>query len=304
MSKKKFIILARVNEYKMRDLNPHIPFTPEEIARDAVECEKAGAAIIHFHARQPDGAPSYEPEVYLDIARRIRERTDLIIDSTLGQNTIKGDEARSAHIVRMGEDPNARADMAAIDVGSTNLDVYDAANKRFETTEHTYVNTVKTTMFLAERMHANGVRPHLSCWGIPFLRQVDALLDMGVFREPGFVQLCFSGGGIVGGHRCTTDDALAYIRALPTSKKIEWTVNGKECNLLPAATLAMELGGHVSIGIGDYEYAELGYPTNGEIVAYFAKLARAYGRELATPAEARAMLGLPPLDRAITRVAS
>lgn len=303
ISKKKFIILARVNEYKMRDKNPHIPFTPDEIADAAVECEAAGAAIIHFHARTPDGGKCYDPEVYLEIARKIRERTNLIIDSTLGQNTIKGDEARSAHIVKMGEDPNARADMAAIDVGSTNLDVYDYETKQFETTDHTYVNTVKTTMFLAERMHANGIRPHLSCWTIPFLRQTDALLDMGVFKEPGFIQLCFCEGGIVGGHRCTTDEAMAYIRAMPTSKKVEWTCNCKEGNLLPAATLAMELGGHISIGIGDYEYPELGYPTNGQLVKFFADLARGYGRPIATPAEAREMLGLPAQAKGITRAA-
>jgi 3-keto-5-aminohexanoate cleavage enzyme len=289
---KKLIIMARVNEYMSRNANKHVPFTPDEIVQTAADCEAAGASIIHFHARQPDGSPSYDPKVYLEIVEKIRSRSKVLIDSTLGQNTIKGDENRSAHIVEMGKNPNARADMAAIDVGSTNIDVYDTAHKRFLTTDRTYVNTIQTCMFLAERMHAAGVKPHLTCWAIPFLRAAEALLDSGVMREPAYVQFAFCEGGIIGGHPCTTDGALAFVNMLPKTKKIEWTVTCKEGNLLPAAAIAMERGGHVSPGIGDYTYPELDYPSNAKLVEFFANLARAYGREVAAPAETRSMLGL------------
>lgn len=289
---KKLIIMARVNEYMARKANRHVPFTPDEIAQTAVDCEAAGASIIHFHARQPDGSPSHDAKVYLEIVEKIRARSSVLIDSTLGQNTIKGDENRSAHIVAMGKNPNARADMAAIDVGSTNIDVYDAAQKKFLTTDRTYVNTIQTCIFLAERMHAAGVKPHLTCWAIPFLRAADALLDAGVMREPAYVQFAFCEGGIIGGHPCTTEGALAFVNLLPKARKIEWTVICKEGNLLPAAAIAMERGGHVSPGIGDYSYPELEYPSNAKLVQFFANLARAYGREVATPAETRSMLGL------------
>jgi 3-keto-5-aminohexanoate cleavage enzyme len=289
---KKLIIMARINEYMPRDNNKHVPFTPDEIAQTAAECEAAGASIVHFHARQPDGAPSYDPKVYLEIVEKIRARSNVLIDSTLGQNTIKGDENRTSHIVEMGKNPDARADMAALDVGSTNIDVYDAAGKKFLTTDKTYVNTIKTCMFLAERMHAAGVKPHLTCWTIPFLRAAEALLDMGVLREPSYVQFSFCEGGILGGHPCTTDGALAFVNMLPKTKKIEWTVTCKEGNLLPAAAIALERGGHVSPGIGDYPYPELGHPSNAKLVEFFANLGRAYGREIASPAETRVMLGL------------
>ncbi len=289
---KKLIIMARINEYMPRDRNPHVPFTPDEIAQTAAECESAGASIVHFHARNPDGSPSYDSETYLEIIRKIRARSNVLIDSTLGQNTIKGDENRSAHIVEMGKNPEARADMAAIDVGSTNIDTYDRAQKRFLTTDRTYVNTIGSIMFLAERMHAAGVKPHLTCWTIPFLRVAEALLEMGVFREPSYVQFSFCEGGILGGHPCTIDGALAFANMLPREKRIEWTVTCKEGNLLPAAAVALERGGHVSPGIGDYTYPELDYPSNPKLIEFFAKLGRAQGREVASPAEARVMLGL------------
>lgn len=291
---RKLIIMARMNEYMPRRANRHIPFTPDEIAQTAAECEAAGASIVHFHARQNDGSPCYEPKVYLEIVEKIRSRSKVLIDSTLGQNTIKGDERRSAHIVEMGKNPNARADMAAIDVGSTNIDVYDHAQKKFLTTDRTYVNTIETCMFLAKRMQAAGVKPHLTCWAIPFLRAAEALLDVGAMQEPAYVQFAFCEGGIIGGHPCTTDGALAFINMLPKAKRIEWTVTCKEGNLLPAAALAMERGGHVSPGVGDYTYPELDYPSNAKLVEFFAQLARAYGREVASPAEARSMLGLLP----------
>lgn len=290
---KKVIIMVRVNEYMPRHPNPHVPFTPAEIAQTAAECEAAGAAIIHFHARKPDGAPSHDAEDYLEIVDRIRARSNLLIDSTLGQNTIHGDEKRAAHIVKMGES-KVRADLAAVDVGSTNLDVYDPVAKRFRTTNKTYVNTTETCIYLAERMREAGVKPHLTCWTIPFLRAADALMDSGVFAQPAYVQFAFCEGGILGGHPCTIDGAQAFLRCLPKDKRIEWTVTCKEGNLLPAAAVALENDGHLSPGIGDYPYPELGYPTNAKLLEFFAGLARAWGREVATPDEAREMLGLPP----------
>ncbi len=182
--------------------------------------------------------------------------------------------------------------MAALDVGSTNIDVYDRERRQFLTTDRTYVNTIKTCMFLADRMHTAGVKPHLTCWTISFLRAAEALLDMGALREPGYVQFSFCEGGIIGGHPCSTDGALAFVNMLPKAKKIEWTVTCKEGNLLPAAAVAMERGGHVSPGIGDYPYPELEYPSNAKLVEFFANLGRAYGREIASAAETRSMLGL------------
>ena len=292
MNKKKTIIMVRVNEYTSRDLNKNIPFTPDEIAETARECEKAGASIIHFHARKNNGDPSHDPEVYLEIVSKIREKSNLIIDSTLGQITVKNTNERTSHIRKMKDQPMKRADMAALDVGSTNIDTYDYKTKKFLSTNKTYHNSIETCLSLAKDMDDAGVKPHLTCWTIPFLRTADALIDMGVVKEPAYVQLAFCEGGILGGHPCTIDGALAFIRMMPVNKIIEWTVTCKGGNLIPAAAVALEYGGHLSPGIGDYAYPELKFPDNAKLVNFFANLSRGYGRDIANSDEARIMLGL------------
>ena len=289
---KKLIITVRVNEYMSRAVNRNVPFTPDEIAETARECREAGASIIHFHARNPDGSPCHAPEVYAEIVAKIRERTDILIDSTLGQITVKEDENRLAHIRLMGQKSATRPDFAAVDTGSSNIDAYDREQKAFRTLNKVYLNSTETCLFLARGMTEAGVKPHLSVWAVPFVRMVEAFLDMGAIREPAYVQCVLAEGGIVGAHPCTNRGLEALIDFLPAERRIEWTVACKEGNLFNVASLALERGGHVAPGIGDYPYPEVGCPTNAELVRRFAELGRAMGREPATTGEARTLLGI------------
>jgi uncharacterized protein (DUF849 family) len=289
---KKLIITVRVNEYMSRAVNRNVPFTPDEIAETARECREAGASIIHFHARNPDGSPCHAPEVYAEIVAKIRERTDILIDSTLGQITVREDENRLAHIRLMGQKSKTRPDFAAVDTGSSNIDAYDRQKKAFRTLDKVYLNSTETCLFLARGMTEAGVKPHLSVWAVPFVRMVEAFLDMGAIREPAYVQCVLAEGGIVGAHPCTNRGLEALIDFLPAERRIEWTVACKEGNLFNVASLALERGGHVAPGIGDYPYPEVGCPTNAELVRRFAELGRAMGREPATTDEARALLGI------------
>ena len=290
--KKKFIITCRINEYKLRDVNPNVPYTPDEIAETAAECREAGASIIHFHARNLDGTPCHDPKVYAEIVSKIREATDVLIDSTLGQITVSGDDDRIAHITQMASGLETRPDFAAIDIGSTNIDTYDWKAKRFLTGNKIYKNSIDTCLFLIERMRKAGVKPHFSCWTVPFLRTVEAFLDMEAIDEPAYLQLCLSEGGIVGAHPGTVRGAEALIDFLPQNGRIVWTILCKEGNLFAPSVVALERGGSIAVGLGDYSYPELGYPTNAEVVRVFADLGRAMGLELATPDETRAILGI------------
>jgi len=289
---KKLLITVRVNEYMSRAVNRNVPFTPEEIAATAAECRAAGASIIHFHARNSDGSPSHAPEIYAEIVERIRDRTDILIDSTLGQITVSEDENRLAHIRLMGKQSRTRPDFAAVDTGSSNIDAYDAQTKRFKTVDKVYLNSTETCLFLAQGMTAAGVKPHLSVWAVPFVRMVDAFLDMGAIEEPAYVQCVLAEGGIVGAHPCTPRGLEALIDFMPANRRIEWTVCCKEGNLFNVAQFALERGGHLAPGIGDYPYTELGCPGNAELVQRCADLGRAMGREPATTPEARSMLGI------------
>jgi 3-keto-5-aminohexanoate cleavage enzyme len=289
---KKLIIEVRVNEYAMRDGNPHVPWTAAEIGRDARAIRDAGAAVIHFHARRDDGAPAHEPEDYAACIREIRRNTDLIVHPTLGQITVGGQEERIRHIIELARDSALKPDIAAIDTGSANIDVFDMTTRRFRTTGKVYVNAHDTLMLFCRRFADLGVRPVISAWNGPFLRSGGALMAMGLISEPAYALLVHCEGGLLGGHPATTDGLRAFLTHLPIDRRVEWTVCCKHGNLFPVAMQAIAEGGHVSIGIGDYDYPELGQPTNADLVREVVRMARLIGRDVATPAEARSMLGL------------
>jgi 3-keto-5-aminohexanoate cleavage enzyme len=289
----KLIIEVRVNEYAMRDGNPNVPWTPDEIAQDAAEIRAAGASILHFHARQPDGSPAHDYDTYAATIRGIRQAGDLLVHSTLGQITVQGDAARIAHILRLAEDPALKPEFASMDIGSTNIDVYDPVAKRFATTNKSYVNATETLLFFARTFRDAGIKPAIACWAVPFLRYAEALLDMELLAEPAYLLLVHTDRSILGGHPPTPAGLRAFLDFLPRNKRVHWTVNAKPGNLFPLAAQAIQLGGHVAIGIGDNPYAELGAPRNAELVRRVVELAKACGREIATPDEARVMLGIP-----------
>lgn len=289
---KKLIIEVRVNEYAMRDGNVHVPWTADELGHDAVAILEAGAAVIHFHARQDDGAPSFVSEDYVAAARAIRHRSDLIMSPTLGQINVGGSQERIKHIVELAQHPDLKPELVAIDTGSANIDRYDAVAKKFLSVNKVYENSHETLMLFCKEFSRLGVRPVISAWNGPFLRSGTALMEMGLIPEPAYALLVHCEGGLLGGHPATTNGLSAFLSHLPTDRRIEWTVCCKHGNLFPVAMQAILSGGHVSIGLGDYGYPELDQPTNAELVTEVVRLARLVGREVATPDEARTILGL------------
>lgn len=289
---KKLIIEVRVNEYAMRTGNPHVPWSAEDLGRDARAIREAGAAIMHFHARGPDGAPAHGTADYAAAIRAIRANSDLVVHPTLGQITVAGQGERIAHIVELARDPALKPEMAAIDTGSANIDIFDAPTATFRTTGKVYVNAHDTLIGFARRFGEIGVMPVISAWNGPFLRSGEALMQMGLVREPAYALLVHCEGGLLGGHPATTDGLRAFLTLLPKGRQVEWTVCCKHGNLFPLAMQAIAEGGHVAIGIGDYDYPELGRPTNADLVREVVRLARLVGRDIATPAEARQMLAL------------
>src|SRR5215510_8942998 len=289
----KVIIEVRINEYTMREPNPHVPYSPEEIASQALECWREGAAIIHYHARDPHtGAPSADPRLYAETVRRIKERSDLITMPTLGAWWMPSPESRIAHIVEMAKDPTTKPELGPIDMATGNVDLFDPTAKRFRTTETVYLNTTKTWQFFAETMQSVGVKPIQALWHIGSVRANQAFIDMGVFTEPVWCELVLTEGGILAGHPGTIKGLEAFLDFIPQDGTWQWSVMSYGGNLFPVAAAAMERGGHVSIGLGDYHYRELEFPNNARLVARVAQLARDMGREVATPEETRRMLGV------------
>jgi len=278
----------------MRDQgNPNVPYSPEEIARDAVACREAGAAVLHFHARRPDGTPDHSAGSYDETVRRIRDASDILVHPTLGYVTLDAPpEARLAHILEMAKDPRGAPHFAPMDMGSVNVDRYNAQARRFETTELVYRNSTGTLTHFAENIRAAGLKPYLVSWTVGFTRYIGAFMDMGLLDEPGYVCFCLTDNTFLGGHPGTIRGLQAHLDFLPEGRRIEWTVVNFGGNLLALAAAVIAQGGHISIGLGDYTYHELGQPTNAAIIRRVAEIARELGREVATPEEARSILGM------------
>ncbi len=291
---RKLIIEARVNEFMRREEgNPHVPYTPAEIAADALACREAGAAILHFHARTPDGAPDHAVATYAETVRLIRAGSDILVHPTLGYATLDDTaERRLDHILAMARDPATGPHFAPMDMGSLNVDRYNEQARRFETTNLIYRNSTETLSYFGEHIRQAKLKPYLVSWNIGFTRYIDAFLQMGRLDEPAFVCFCLTDNTWLGGHPGTLKGLQAHLDFLPQGRDVQWTVVNFGGNLFSLAGAIISQGGHVSIGLGDYTYRELGFPTNAALVRRIADLARDLGREVATPDEAAAMLGI------------
>jgi len=290
------IIDARINEYTSRDPNPNVPWSPEEIGEAARACREAGASIVHYHARDPEtGAPSSAPELYAAAAREIRARCDVLIMPTLGAGQIPDLDDRFGHIEVMAKHARSRADLVPLDFATTNLPMLVTeldGGPALVGDDLYYLNSVGMLKELARRTRAAGAVPMAACWNVSSLRLLSAFLATGVFDEPCYAELFCTEGGLLAGHPGTRAGLEAFLACLPEGRSVCWAIACYGANALPLAELAIERGGHVALGLGDYAYPELGdgRPTNADVVAAVAERARAAGRGVATPEEVRAIL--------------
>lgn len=284
------VVEARLNEWASRERNPHVPWSPHEIARDAEACWRAGASIVHFHVRREDGSPSHDPELYAKAIRLIRERCDVLIHPTIAGVVTPGADERLAPLRALAADPATRPDLVPMDMGSTNLDVFDATARRFRTLDKVYANSIRTLQRTAEVVHAHAMTPLLVAWTVPCLRTIDAFIEAGTLREPALVSIALTEGGILGGHPGTVEGLDSMLRFLPARRAIVWSVLCREGDVLEVASHAIGLGGHVAIGLGDHPYVELGAPTNAELVERVVALGARSGRPAATVAQTRGLL--------------
>ena len=292
----KVVVEVRCNEYTSRRANPHVPFSPAEIAADAAACREAGAAIVHFHAREPhSGAPAYDVASYADTIRRIRAACDVLVNPTLGAVTVPDPTQRASIIPALAADPATRPELAPVDLASLNIDPWDAAMRRFLVEDMIYATSVAGLRQIVATIRGAGVQPQAVLWNVGSARLLGVFLELGVIARPVAAQLTLS-SSLLAAHPGNVRGLYALADFLPDAP-ILWTVNNGGGNLLPLVAAAIERGGHVAIGLGDYAYPELGQPTNAELVREVARIARGCGRELATPSEVRDALGVRPRGR-------
>ena len=292
----KVIIEVRVNEYARRFPNPHVPYSVAEIADQALECWREGAAIVHYHARDRlTGGASLEGREYAETVRRIKRASDLITMPTNVPNygAMKlTTRDRIAPIMEMAKDPATRPELSPIDLLSCNLDRFDDQTRTYLTGDLVYVNTTRDWQIFADSFKSVGIKPVPFLWNISSVRALGAFIAMGILEGPVWCELALTESGLWAGHPGTMRGVQAFLDFFPASANWSWSVLCNGGNLLDIAADVMKAGGHISIGLGDYHYQGLGLPTNAELVTRTVAIARALGREVASPSDVRKMLEL------------
>ena len=270
-----------------RDQCPAIPYTPKEIAEEAKRAADAGAAIVHIHARTPQGGPDWSVETFAEIFEEVRARTDVIINFSTGAIGIPAEE-RVAHIREL------RPEMAALNMGSMNYAIYSEKKKAFYH-DHVFANPFSDIQFFLETMKNAQVRPEMECFDAGHIGNTRPLIDMGVLDAPYQFSLIM---GVLGGIPGTTRHLVDQVDSLPLGS--HWQVIGIGLNQWPLVASAIAMGGNVRVGLEDNFYLEQGKmaKSNGDLVEKATRLTHDLGREVASIAEARAHLELDPTPRA------
>lgn len=284
------IIEARINEYKMRDHNGKVPWTRDEIVREAVKVQEAGAAVLHMHARTEDGGPEHSVEKNAELIRQIRKHTDLLIHSTLGfDSNDKSPGDRISNIRRLCETEQSGPDIVPIDPGTLNLEIYDRERRQVLDADNIYENSTETIMMSAREFSNLGLHVQFFCWGVSFVRRAAMLMELGLLREKPHFVFHLTGGTNISCNPPTKLGLDSMLEVLPA--QAVWGVACGGASMFELLPYILEKGGNVSIGIGDYHYLELGEPDNAALIQRVREKAEEAGRSLATIEEAKQLLG-------------
>jgi 3-keto-5-aminohexanoate cleavage enzyme len=253
--------------------NPALPITEEEIAADAVRCWNQGAAIVHIHVRDQDANPSCDPARYGRVAELVRAQgCDVIINMSTGGGVgrVTDDDRRAP--VRLSPE------IASFDAGSVNFG------------DRVFINSPQFLDALALDMQEFGVKPEIECFESGMIENARRQIDRGIFQPPHWFQFVL---GVRGGAPPTVKQLLHMVEQLPPSAL--WSVCAIGRAQLPMNMAALIMGGHARTGLEDNHYLGRGVKaTNPGLVERLVRLAREVGREIASPAEARELLGLAP----------
>jgi uncharacterized protein (DUF849 family) len=289
MQRKVMIACAVTGSADTPGRNPAVPVTPAQIAQSAIDAAKAGAAIVHIHVRDPQTTkPSMDVAHYREVVQRIRDSgTDVVINLTTGPGArfspgaeeplkvgpgtnLKTAAERVRHVVEL------KPEICSLDMGSMNMGQY------------VFVNTPSILENMAVAIKEAGIVPELEVFETGHLLLAKRLIETGHIKGPGMFQICL---GISWGQPATTE-AMTYMRNL-LPKDSPWFAFGISLHQFPMAAQAVLLGGHIRVGLEDNIYLGRGQlaPSNAALVEKAARIVEVLGDHVATPAEARKMLG-------------
>lgn len=269
---KVIITVATTGAFPTKEHNPNIPLTPQEIADDVYACWKAGASVAHLHMRDDQGKGTMNKEKFRETVELIRAKCDIILNLTTSGDLNATDETRMAHLIEM------KPEMASYDAGSMNW----GHNALF-------INHPAFLEKLGATMIENNVKPEIEVFDAGMFYNAQYYIKKGVIKGPGHYQFVL---GAPGGTTATVEN-LVYLKSL-LPKEATWSAFGIGAGHLPILFATLALGGHIRVGMEDnvlYAKNRLA-KSNAEFVERAVRLIGEANKQVATPAEAREILGL------------
>jgi uncharacterized protein (DUF849 family) len=287
-------------------MSPHLPITADEIARAGIEAAETGAAILHLHARDPQtGRPSADPAHFRAFLPRLKQGCDAVLNlSTGGSATMTLDE-------RLAAPKEAAPEMASLNMGTMNFALYPMAERITDwrhdweqpflegSDDLVFKNTPRDiARILTELGEERGTRFEFECYDLSHLYMLRHFADRGLIRAPYFIQFVF---GVLGGMGADPENLTHMVRIADKlfGRDYMFSVLAAGRHQMPMAAQAAAMGGHVRVGLEDSLTIGRGTlaRSNAEQVAKVRGIVEALGRVVASPDEARRMLGLKGADR-------
>lgn len=269
---KTIITVAPTGAWPTKEDNPNIPLTPKEIAEDVYECYKAGASIAHLHMRDNEGKGTMDKARFEETVELINEKCDIIINCTTSGDLHATDETRQAHLKTI------RPEMASYDCGSMNW-------------QHStvFLNTPKFLEQLGKTMQEYGVMPEIEIFDAGMIYNAKYYIEKGVLVEPVHYQFVL---GAPGGVAATVEN-LVYLKNL-IPENSTWSAFGIGKGHIPIMLATIAMGGHIRVGMEDNVMFAKGQlaKSNKQFVVRAANLIKESGKKVATPDEAREILGI------------
>ena len=307
MARKKVIITCAVTgSVHTPTMSPHLPVTPDQIAAEAIAAAEAGASILHLHARDPrNGRPTADPDVFMQFLPRIKQATDAVINITTGGSSLMTLDQRLAAPLR------AEPEMCSLNMGSMNFALFPMLDKPrewkhawepelLEATRGTiFKNTFADMETILERLGRGcGTRFEFECYDVGHLYNLAHLRDRGLVEGPIFLQFVL---GILGGIGADPDNLIHMKRIADKlfGDTYRFSVLAAGRQQIPMITMAAAMGGSVRVGLEDSLYDGPGKlaRSNADQVRRIRQILDGLSLDVATPAEAREMLGLKGGDR-------
>jgi uncharacterized protein (DUF849 family) len=302
MARKVIISCAVTGSIHTPSMSPHLPVTPDEIARSAIEAAEAGAAVLHLHARDPrTGAPTPDVTVFEQFVPKIRAATDAIVNITTGGS------ARMTIEERLQGPSSLNPEMCSLNLGTMNFGLYPMLARPRDwkhdwevpfleaTRAGMFKNTLADIETILSTMGPLGTRFEFECYDVGHLYTLAHFLDRKLVTPPLFVQTVL---GILGGIGATPDSVVDMRRTADKlfGRDYEWSMLAAGRNQMALGTMAAVMGGHVRVGLEDNLWIAPGRlaESNAEQVLKIRRILEELSLDIATPDEARAIIGVRP----------